>query len=1162
MKKILLSLACVMSLGFAASAQTYEATPFADLQTGDVVVVVDQNGKYAIPNAKATTNGSVKAVSVTLSDDNNTVTADNIDAFTFTVTKSDAGLAFASTADEANSLYCINNNNGVRVGSTTKDNVFTLSNDGYLYNVGQKRYVGVYNKQDWRCYTSVHDNIKATKIAFYKETASASTVYKPTFSPAAGEYYEAQNVEILCSTEGATIEYSFDNATWTAYTGPVTVDKSLTLYARASKDGVTAESSAAYVIKTLAKYASIAEMMSMELPAKGAKSDVFVVNFDATVVYQNGAYTYLYDGKDYTLYYIANSGLEKGNTLKAGWRAQISNYNNLYELIPVTTPEKGADVTTFPEPEVVDAAALTAENQSKYIKLQKVVIAEATPTTATAFTGTMGDATVNFYNRFTLAAAEPGTYDITGFIAVYNSTVQIYVVSFDEPAEDPEPEPVFTGKLTVAEDAPFELKIDWEQANPEDWALNIGRGATGRPNDKAVYVNAYTVNKIYKMDAKGVTEYMTTDGIGTSLASDNAGNLFWPAGVAGSNLQSHVFKVLPAGKASMDDVVTITCDEPGSAGAQRADNYGRALGDFFSEEGAMVYTTPSTATYVDAYWIKNGEAAEASTSLELPGANNTFQRAQPWATSVEEADATGAWDMCFYLYTANGNTIYYPNEDFDGFASVNRVDQRSAMAFDWFMLGGESYLVYGAKLPGKGATWCNGDIVIVRQSDNAIVASYEAAIENPSGQAYAGISCFPNEDNNSVTISVWNSRSGAYQLTATLPQEEVPALYAAYGGQGWNPGEPVEFNYADGIYSYTFAEGTGSFKMSTTKGVDANDWAGFEAGVICVADDKKIEDNTGETKYALYVGGNADIAFGYTEGQWTAYVDLANGLIWATNATDKPAASGKLYIVGIDGTFDAVNPTELAYDEAKKVFTIDVPAAPYGFKLSTEKGSWDAFNAAGFHTDGDIVPNVETPLYAGSPSGNMNTTATAPYTIEVAGDYSTITVVKAEEINVPASLAVIGELSAGKWNTTAVAPLTLKEDGYTYYGGVEMAGGWFSLCEKAGANANDWGGIGTRYGAATDGTKVEQDILVPFQPSSNAFDIISFSAYPMTVYFTVDFKEMKLMVSPNPTGVETIEADNDATAEYYNLQGIRVNEPVKGQLYIVRKGNEVSKIVR
>ncbi|MDE6309976.1 MAG: hypothetical protein K2L81_07275, partial [Muribaculaceae bacterium] len=445
-----------------------------------------------------------------------------------------------------------------------------------------------------------------------------------------------------------------------------------------------------------------------------------------------------------------------------------------------------------------------------------------------------------------------------------------------------------TGKLTVAEDAPFQVTIDWEQANPEDWALNIGRGATGRPNDKAVYVNAYTVNKIYKMDANGVTEYMETDGTGTSIGSDNAGNLYWPTGAAGTGTQSHSFRILPAGKTSMDDVVTVEFDEPGEAGPQRADNSGRALGDFFSEEGAMVYTTPSTATYVDAYWIKNGEAAEASTSLELPGANNTFQRAQPWATSVEEADATGAWDMCFYLYTANGNTIYYPNEDFDGFASINRVDQRSAMAFDWFMLGEESYLVYGAKLPGKGATWCNGDIVIVRQSDNAIVASYEAAIENPSGQAYAGISCFPNEDGNSVTISVWNSRSGAYQLTVTLPGEPILPLYAAYEGQGWNPAEPAEFVYNDGIYSYTFPEGTGKFKMSTAKSEAAGDWAGFEAGVICVADDKVIEDNTGETKYALYVGGNADIAFGYTEGQWTAYVDLANNLIWATNATDKP----------------------------------------------------------------------------------------------------------------------------------------------------------------------------------------------------------------------------------------------------------------------------------
>lgn len=44
-----------------------------------------------------------------------------------------------------------------------------------------------------------------------------------------------------------------------------------------------------------------------------------------------------------------------------------------------------------------------------------------------------------------------------------------------------------------------------------------------------------------------------------------------------------------------------------------------------------------------------------------------------------------------------------------------------------------------------------------------------------------------------------------------------------------------------------------------------------------------------------------------------------------------------------------------------------------------------------------------------------------------------------------------------------------------------------------------------------------------------------------------------------PTSIEEITADSDATAEYYTLQGIRVANPVSGAIYIVRRGNTVSK---
>ena len=42
-------------------------------------------------------------------------------------------------------------------------------------------------------------------------------------------------------------------------------------------------------------------------------------------------------------------------------------------------------------------------------------------------------------------------------------------------------------------------------------------------------------------------------------------------------------------------------------------------------------------------------------------------------------------------------------------------------------------------------------------------------------------------------------------------------------------------------------------------------------------------------------------------------------------------------------------------------------------------------------------------------------------------------------------------------------------------------------------------------------------------------------------------------------GIEGIEAEQEA--EYFNLQGIRVSNPTKGELYIVRKGNKIIKSI-
>ena len=95
---------------------------------------------------------------------------------------------------------------------------------------------------------------KATKTGYTdSEEASATYTIKypvatPTFNPPAGSYIGAQEVTISCETDGATISYSTDGINWTEG-NTVNVTESCTLYAKATKNGMTdSEATADYVI--------------------------------------------------------------------------------------------------------------------------------------------------------------------------------------------------------------------------------------------------------------------------------------------------------------------------------------------------------------------------------------------------------------------------------------------------------------------------------------------------------------------------------------------------------------------------------------------------------------------------------------------------------------------------------------------------------------------------------------------------------------------------------------------------------------------------------------------------------------------------------------------------------------------------------------------------
>ena len=60
----------------------------------------------------------------------------------------------------------------------------------------------------------------------------------------------------------------------------------------------------------------------------------------------------------------------------------------------------------------------------------------------------------------------------------------------------------------------------------------------------------------------------------------------------------------------------------------------------------------------------------------------------------------------------------------------------------------------------------------------------------------------------------------------------------------------------------------------------------------------------------------------------------------------------------------------------------------------------------------------------------------------------------------------------------------------------------------------------------------------------------------------IKLKEMNIMGTPDVSGVADVAVDaNDAPAEYYNLQGVRVNGELVPGIYIRRQGNTAVKVL-
>jgi len=185
MRKFFSLMAAILFAG-SMMADSFAPKALADITADDVVIVTMQKGDnvYAMSNDNGTSNPPT-AVAVTVADGKISTTATNI---LWTMAKDGDNLSFAAGE---NHLYCTNTNNGVRVGANT--GTFIIS-DGYLCctSTSSNRFLGVYNSQDWRCYTTINSNISGQTLAFYVREGEGGGD-DPQPQPLANGYYLVGN---------------------------------------------------------------------------------------------------------------------------------------------------------------------------------------------------------------------------------------------------------------------------------------------------------------------------------------------------------------------------------------------------------------------------------------------------------------------------------------------------------------------------------------------------------------------------------------------------------------------------------------------------------------------------------------------------------------------------------------------------------------------------------------------------------------------------------------------------------------------------------------------------------------------------------------------------------------------------------------------------------
>jgi len=313
--------------------------------------------------------------------------------------------------------------------------------------------------------TSGHRRISSVTVTYSDGgDTPAKTTTTTTFNADANSYTVKEGDAFTAPTatvsvENATVTYSSTNedvATVDEITGAVTIIAAgeTTIKATYAGDNTYYGSSASYTLKVVsADLPSYTSLQELQDNATSTSTEIRLTLTNVYVTGVKGSNAYLSDGTYGALVYTSNHGLEAGKKLNGTITAKSVLYRGQTEITDFSTEGLTITEEALAAKEVTDLSTITAANQSLLVTLKNVTY------DGTNFVDAAGTK-IQFYDNFStgVTLTTDATYDITGIVILYNTTLEIAprtaddIVALSDEPDNPdnpdEPDGTFTWDAT------------------------------------------------------------------------------------------------------------------------------------------------------------------------------------------------------------------------------------------------------------------------------------------------------------------------------------------------------------------------------------------------------------------------------------------------------------------------------------------------------------------------------------------------------------------------------------------------------------------------------------------------------------------------------------------------------------------------------------------